>query len=245
MKKRKALYGLIFVAACLCAEPVFSATVAYRQGDGKGAVSETFGTYLQNGSGNYGAAQVLETGGGSFFMLIRFPNIFGDGENQIPVGSTVHSANLSLWTQYVSNGATKTHTVHRVLVDWQETVTWADFGYGGMPGVQYEAAAFTSFTVYGGAPVEYVVNVTSVLNGYSQELYDNLGWYFIDTNYLWYAWWHSDDAASFQYRPLLTVDYTPPSPPEPPAPAVPEPLSVVLVAGGCVAALHRLFRKGQ
>jgi hypothetical protein len=237
----KTIVCILSTLLCLHTALAFSATITYRQDDGKSIVSETYGTYIQNGASSKATAQVLETGGSMYYMLIRFPNIFGDGANQIPIGSTINSATLSLWTQYVSTSTAKTHTVHRMLVDWQETVTWSDLGYGGTPGTHYDATPFTTFTVYGGAPVEYTINVTSVLNGYSQQSYLNYGWYFIDTNLSWFAWWHSDDAASTIYRPLLSVDYTPPSIPEPPA--VPEPLSIILFASCGSALFLKRLRK--
>ncbi|MCD8499405.1 MAG: DNRLRE domain-containing protein [Clostridiales bacterium] len=52
--------------------------------------------------------------------LIRFDDIFGEGLYQIPVGSTITNATLTLTVFDPGSGM----TVHRMLVDWLESSTW-------------------------------------------------------------------------------------------------------------------------
>ena len=55
--------------------------------------------------------------------LIRFDNIFGPGPGQIPFGSVINSATL---TVEVNNASTAIAQIrlHRMLVTWPETATW-------------------------------------------------------------------------------------------------------------------------
>ena len=65
--------------------------------------------------------------------LLRFDGIFGGGPGQIPPGSTIQSASLTLVVSDVS--AAPAGDVVPVLVDWSEaTATWNNFG--GEAGVQ-------------------------------------------------------------------------------------------------------------
>jgi len=55
--------------------------------------------------------------------LIRFDNIFGSGDDQIPLGSTINSAEL---TVYVTNESLSSAqvTLHLMLQNWSEASTW-------------------------------------------------------------------------------------------------------------------------
>lgn len=52
--------------------------------------------------------------------LIKFPNIFGNGDDQIPLGATILEANITL---YITNGAAAGNSLlfYRLTSDWNET----------------------------------------------------------------------------------------------------------------------------
>jgi len=58
------------------------------------------------------------------FGLLRFDNIFGDGVNLIPSGSTIETATLT----YVVSDTGDAADVNEVAIDWAETVTYNTFG---------------------------------------------------------------------------------------------------------------------
>lgn len=60
--------------------------------------------------------------GGVVQVLIRFDNLFGTGDGQIPPGEVIESAKLNLNI----TGAGTDLTLHRMLQPWEETVTWFD-----------------------------------------------------------------------------------------------------------------------
>jgi hypothetical protein len=68
-------------------------------------------------------------GGGPVQGLIRFDNIFGSGPGQIPFGSTILQATLTINVTGVSD-ATANINLHRMLVDWSEASTWASLTDG-------------------------------------------------------------------------------------------------------------------
>ena len=55
--------------------------------------------------------------------LIRFDNIFGNGAGQIPFGSVINSASLTINVTNNSNAAAQIR-LHCMLLSWLETATW-------------------------------------------------------------------------------------------------------------------------
>jgi hypothetical protein len=55
--------------------------------------------------------------------LIRFDNIFGNGAGQIPYGSIINSASLTVEVDNVSSAGAQIR-LHRMLVTWPESATW-------------------------------------------------------------------------------------------------------------------------
>lgn len=120
------------------------ATVTYQRGDGKGAASETDdgtiasryveGTIVRpseyQGDGDNPRLYLkrlkeVETGVEATIdtkrILIKFPNIIGDGSSQIPQGSTIHSAYVKLTVASVTGPQNIKANVYRVLQRWDET----------------------------------------------------------------------------------------------------------------------------
>ncbi len=55
--------------------------------------------------------------------LIHFDNIFGNGAGQIPLGSIINSATLTVDVANTSSDGAQIR-LHRMLVTWPETATW-------------------------------------------------------------------------------------------------------------------------
>src|SRR4030095_15843662 len=85
--------------------------------------------------------------------LLRFDGIFGSGPSQIPSGSTISSATLTLWVgANTSDESTDTVSLHRLLHAWNAADVWAAYGvapWNASPGIQndgVDAVAATSGT---------------------------------------------------------------------------------------------------
>ena len=79
--------------------------------------------------------------GGGAKGLVQFPNLFGSGPGQIPVGATIVSATLDLCVP--GNGGS-TVSFSLVKTPWTESTTWNSFNNGGVAGVNYAATPFTT-----------------------------------------------------------------------------------------------------
>ncbi|WP_416137704.1 Ig-like domain-containing protein [Halomonas sp. HK25] len=64
--------------------------------------------------------------GSNVQALLRFDNLFGGANEQIPLGATIHSATLELHTTNEGDGA----RFHRMLQPWSDTATWDSLGSG-------------------------------------------------------------------------------------------------------------------
>ncbi|MBP7746381.1 MAG: lamin tail domain-containing protein [Phycisphaerae bacterium] len=142
------------------------------------------------------------------FGLIRFDNIIGSGANQIPLGSTINSATLTLVV--FNAGVTPAGNVNEVAVDWsQATATWNNFGDD--PGVQSdEYGDFVANAPIASGTVN--ITVTSSLQAWSNDPAANRGWIFIPQSNDGVQV-RSAEYATIADRPLLTIEYIPPSSP--------------------------------
>ena len=194
--------------------PPADVEVTFQKGDGQGDVSETDDAYMESDDedDNFGDRRSLNVDERpDNHAVLKFPNIFGNGAGQIPLGSTINSATLTL---RVSDTTNEDPTVYRIIESWTESeVTWdersddVDWSDGGADGTGSHAA-----TAVGDFPMSkkgfQSLDVTASLQLWSNgEL--NEGWVFID---------NSDNGADFDSsetgkkgdRPKLTVNYTPP-----------------------------------
>ncbi len=107
--------------------------------------------------------------------LLRFRDLFGADPNQIPPGAAITSATLSLRGDSVGFPA----NLFRVLVDWDESTVWNDFGPA--PGIDFGLDISTEIEVTTPPIGAYFapIDVTASLQAWSSAPASNRGWLFM------------------------------------------------------------------
>jgi hypothetical protein len=141
------------------------------------------------------------------FGLIRFDGIFGAGVGQVPLGSTIQSATLTL---EVTNGSVAPNAaVNESTADWSEaTTTWNNFG--GDAGVQSDE--YLASPQYAGpiATGSVGTTVTTSVQAWSSGTRSNFGWVFRPANNDGVQV-NSAEFATVAQRPRLSITYVAPS----------------------------------
>ncbi|TAL13198.1 MAG: DUF4347 domain-containing protein, partial [Aquabacterium sp.] len=144
-------------------------------------------------------------------VLIRFDNIFGNGAGQIPLGSTITSATLTI---YVTNhDAADTVEIYRMLASWSESSTYSSMSGGVSPDGSEASSSVLYSLDAGGSGSQVFTGLASALQAWSDGA-ANYG-FLIGTgtssadNYTFV----SSEGATAAQRPLLTVTYTAPAAP--------------------------------
>jgi hypothetical protein len=163
---------------------------------------------------SYGAASTLQIDGNEGAEaqgLLAFTDLFGDGPGQIPVGSTITSAILTVDTV---NASTAGASLHRMLSDWTESSTWNSLGSGVQLG--REAVGTTDLNSFAVATGPHSFDVTSSLvawlSGATSALAANQannGWLLLANTSDGWGFLSSESGN----RPSLTVTFIPPPPP--------------------------------
>jgi hypothetical protein len=218
-------------AACL--------TISFQNGTllpGGGTYSDTQDTVIEAGNPTqfFGTDASIRVdtlfNGGETQALMSFDNIFGALAGQIPLGSTINSAVLTLNVFDSSNVPIGNISVYRMTTAWSETSTWNSLTNGVTITTDTVASADDTHTVESLAPTTF--DVLASLQAWSSGA-SNFGWAILSdsTDGIQFD---SSEGATVSLRPLLTVDYTP----------VPEPGSLVLagLAGAAALCLRRLRR---
>ncbi len=139
--------------------------------------------------------------------LIRFDNIFGGGPGQIPLGSIINSATLTLDVDNTSSASAQIR-LHRMLVTWSENSTWNSMT-GGIQTNDVEAlsAHDAQVTDPTSAGPQVITGLAAALQSWSDGA-TNYGWAMINDHA---DGWDVDSSenGTTANRPLLTVDWTP------------------------------------
>ncbi|MDO8955221.1 MAG: cadherin-like domain-containing protein [Gammaproteobacteria bacterium] len=140
--------------------------------------------------------------------LIRFDNLFGSGAGQIPYGSTITSASL---TVYATEDGTGTPRLYRMLgLNWNETSTWNTLGSGvQLNGVEASASADSSVDASSPGSRTFT-GLAATVQAWASGA-SNLGWVFTQDGNEWII--ASSENGTSGQRPSLSVTYTPPTPP--------------------------------
>lgn len=149
-------------------------------------------------------------------VLLKFENLFGSGAGQIPAGSTIVSASLSFWVGQAAS-STSPINLHRMAIPWNAaTATWNSFSGNGAPGIQFdnvEAAAAPDVAVTNPASDGYVIisGLAAVVQSWAVAG-SNFGWVFSPGGQSSNWSMDSSESATTGHRPVLTVQFTPPTP---------------------------------
>ncbi len=132
--------------------------------------------------------------------LLRFDNIFGAGPGQIPFGSTIDSATLTLVV--IDPSVAPEADIHESLSDWDQA-TESFTSFGGAAGLTAATGPFVALgpLVNGSADIDVTASVQAWSDGTA-----NFGWLFIPnaTNGVIV---NSSEFATIADRPKLTVTY--------------------------------------
>lgn len=227
---------LVLLLVCMVISSVNALEFSYREGTG-GDYSDTQITYIiddtahpTNQDTNYGSDPYLHT----FHhldaardqyrrTLIRFTHIFGDDWGQIPYGSQIHSAELSIrswkWSTADLSTLVPNNYVYAIndewvagqpAENWEDTVTWNNFSHS------FETS-FTNFDPYpSDADSIITVNIQTVMDRWvdpdNPNHLENYGLMIGATvQAAMGASYYSDDYTVLSYQPELTVLFTAPA----------------------------------
>ncbi len=157
-------------------------------------------------NGNPNASSDADNDGGESQVLLRFDGIVGSGENQIPPGSAIHSAQLRI--SAFDEGTTV--YLHRILVPWKSTSTWASLAAGISADGQEAFPQKDGFT-FGkiSASVSSInFEVTDAVQAWADGR-SNHGWVYINTG--GNGWdFYTSEFDDVRQRPQLEVNFTAP-----------------------------------
>lgn len=146
-------------------------------------------------------------GGGEVHGLMRFDDIFGTKPGQIPAGSTILQASLTLYLVNPGNSP----GLHRMLIPWDESTTWNTFdavNQDGITGDGVEAAVEPDATFdVPSAGIPYFKEIpllAKTLQDWLDGKTKNYGWGFIPSSTDGIDF-DSSESAVVKQRPLLTV----------------------------------------
>ncbi len=194
--------------------------VTYQKGDGKGIISETDDTTFDQTVPNttwiddgQDVTHIEVDLSPERHTVLKFPNIFGGGANQIQPGSVIISATLTL---RLDNEGTDCPDVYQLTEGWTELeatwnsrktgVSWSDPGADGT--TSHKTVAEGTLPCLLPLGFKNVDVTTSVQNWSDGEL--NEGWVFVDTGASTNgANYRSSEHATQGDHPQLTVDYIP------------------------------------
>ncbi|WP_049916882.1 DNRLRE domain-containing protein [Halogeometricum pallidum] len=186
-------------------ESAESPETAFQQGaDGYGGTVDTT-LYESDPMTAFGSDETMvvdsdepPNSGSAAQALLRFDDVVGDGDGQIPAGSTVDAATLVLECVNDGDGA----TVHQMRTGWDDGDTWDSVGGG----IRTDGTDAASDAVAETGPVEvgmFAVDVTQSVQAWVDGD-RNLGWAFAPTG--------PDGCdlktAESDNPPRLTVQYT-------------------------------------
>ncbi|MFZ5527605.1 MAG: DUF4347 domain-containing protein, partial [Pseudomonadota bacterium] len=185
-----------------------SVSTGFQQGSN--GYTGTQDTYVRNGTntsqGNNTTISFDGSGSGTEQGLIRFDSIFGNGPGQIPYGSTITSASL---TVYAIEDGTQNPALHRILgLNWDESSIWSGLGSG----VQFnnvEASSSADSSVDASSPgYRTFTGLASTVQAWANGA-DNLGWVIKFDGNEWIIATSENSTAA--WRPQLNITYTPPA----------------------------------
>jgi hypothetical protein len=154
---------------------------------------------------NFGASTIVKVdtvdgaSNGPVHGLLRFENIVGSGAGQIPAGSTIDLATLTVNT---TNATANAVNIHRMVGAWDEASTWNSL-VAGVQADGVEAAVATDVVLPSVASGVRVIDVTPAVTAWTNGA-ANQGWALLPTGSD--GWdFSSSEATTTTQRPQLTV----------------------------------------
>ncbi len=229
---RRFLPILFLTLAAIGANVASADTIAFQEGallPGGGNYTGTQDTEIAGAdpTTSFGTSLTLRADadelGGPVQTLLRFDNLFGALPNQIPLGSTITAAVLTLSAFNTSNSPIGNISLYQLTAAWDETSTWNSMVGGVQIGSETETVPDDSHTVeiIDLTDFDVLASLQAWITGDT-----NLGW-MIENDSTDGVQFRSSESAASAERPRLTVTFTP----------VPEPGSLTLAGLTAAAAL--------
>ncbi len=234
---RQNLGGIVavFVAGLFCITLMLpngaanASVIIYQQGLNGYSNATDLTVYKQVPTSNYAFSATMQVGNygesDEMHSLFGFDNIFGNLPGQIPLGSTINSATLSLSNTGIAIPAAG--ALYRMTSPWIDLLdTWDTLvdGVNNNPLGEYDPTPSYSGPI-GSGPLD----VASIVQDWSNGA-PNYGIAFLPTATGVLAFGSSDNA-SVAHRPYLTIDYT-----------VPEPTALSMMVLGATLCVRRRRR---
>ncbi|MBP7148345.1 MAG: DNRLRE domain-containing protein [Acidobacteria bacterium] len=191
-------------------------TLSFQQGIN--SYTGTVDTYIDSALGSQATVTPIVADGSPVEqVLVRFDNIFGSGVNQIPQGSTISAATLTLHVGTGTNDQSANPVnYHRLLHPWLATDVWATFGatpWNTTAGIQADGVdalvAIDATATMTTANTAYPVTVTATVQAWANDPSSNHGWVILPTGTDGLRL-DSSEATTLSSRPLLSVTFMPP-----------------------------------
>ena len=190
-------------------------TVTFQQG--VGGYTGVVDTYIDSALGSQAATTPIVVDGDPVEqVLLRFDGIIGSGADQIPQGSTISSATLTLRVGSGTNDMSANPVnFHGLLHPWLDTDVWAAYGvspWNATGGIQADGAdavgTADATATMSTVSTAYPVSVTGSVQAWATTPSSNYGWTILPTGADGLRL-ESSESTTASYRPLLTVIYTP------------------------------------
>lgn len=196
------------IAGAFASERFYS-TASFREGEN--GYAGTQDTYIESAAAStpHDAAAILVADGSPLSQcLIRFDNIVGTGDGQVPPFARVRAAKLMILTGATSGDqSASTMQIHSMVGDWNESSTWNSL-VGGISANGAEAAATATFTtIPASANTWTVVDVTRDVQNTIDGAAGSRGWAILPGGTDGWRW-RSSETATIGERPQLVVTYT-------------------------------------
>jgi hypothetical protein len=157
-------------------------------------------------NGNPNASSDADNDGGESQVLMRFDDIISTKAGYIPPRATIHSATLVV---SAFDEGTTVH-LHRMLVPWKATATWASM-VGGVTADGREASRQKDGFTFGkisASTSAISFDVTDTVQAWANGK-PNYGWVFINTG--GNGWdFYTSEFEDIKQRPKLVIEFTPP-----------------------------------
>ena len=157
------------------------------------------------------ASVVADDNSASDAALLRFDSLFGNGPGQVPFGSTITGATLSV--HVTDADAADLIALHRMLGAWTEASTYTTLG-SGVQADGVEAAPGIDLTFDSGVTGWNNLSsaaITATVQAWANGATNN-GWAFVSNNAdVWT--FASSENATVSLRPYLSIAFTPPQAP--------------------------------